>query len=134
MILTDELSGTTFSTNTAAEPTIGDKAYIQDLASQCAAGKGFTDTHNNGDGIYPGYPEAVQDLIPTTTAGAAGYIVYTLRFKVGRDSAKTRDERVAQLVHIAVSAAATTLVASLDAILSQPVLPNVATAAQSSGT
>ena len=89
----------------AGRKAIGDKADIQDLASRCAAGKGFTDVYRNGDTIYPGYPEAVAD----TT-----YYVYTLRFRVGRDSAKTRDERVWQIVHIAVPAAASTL---LDAIL-----------------
>ena len=72
---------------------IGDKADIQDLASRCAAGKGFTDTYRDGDTIYPGYPEEVEDRT---------YNVYTLRFRVGRDSAKTRDERVWQIVHIAV--------------------------------
>ena len=90
---------------TFGRKAIGDKADIQDLASRCAAGKGFTDTDRHGDTIYPGYPEAVAD----TT-----YYVYTLRFRVGRDSAKTRDERVWQIVHIAVPAAASTL---LDAML-----------------
>ena len=84
----------------AGRKAIGDKKDIQDLASRCAAGKGFTDTYRDGDSIYPGYPEAVAD----TT-----YYVYTLRFRVGRDSAKTRDERVWQIVHIAVPAAASTL-------------------------
>ena len=78
---------------TLGHKALGDKADIQDLASRCAAGKGFTDTYRNGDSIYPGYPETVED----TT-----YNVYTLRFRVGRDSAKTRDERVWQIVHIAV--------------------------------
>ena len=78
---------------TAGEKAIGDMADIQDLASRCAAGKGFTDTYRDGDTIYPGYPEAVEN----TT-----YNVYTLRFRVGRDAAKTRDERVWQIVHIAV--------------------------------
>ena len=90
---------------TLGRKAIGDKADIQDLASRCAAGKGFTDVYRDGDTIYPGYPEAVAD----TT-----YYVYTLRFRVGRDSAKTRDERVWQIVHIAVPAAASTL---LDAML-----------------
>lgn len=78
---------------TAGEKAVGDMADIQDLASRCAAGKGFTDTYRDGDTIYPGYPEAVEN----TT-----YNVYTLRFRVGRDAAKTRDERVWQVVHIAV--------------------------------
>lgn len=102
----DALSGEAWATGADfvdATPVIGDKAYIQDLASRCAAGKGFTDTLEFGPSIYPGYPEAVED----TT-----YNVYTLRFKVGRAASKTRDERVAQLVHIAVpvgAAAATSI-------------------------
>ena len=80
-------------TLTAGEKAMGDMADIQDLASRCAAGKGFTDTYRDGDTIYPGYPEVVEN----TT-----YNVYTLRFRVGRDAAKTRDERVWQIVHIAV--------------------------------
>lgn len=76
----------------AEEPT-GDKSYIQRLASECAAGKGFNHTAPEGREFIPGYPEAVED---------EKYNVYTLRFRVGRDSAKTRDERVWQLVHIAI--------------------------------
>lgn len=83
---------------TMGRKAIGDKADIQDLASRCAAGKGFTDTYRDGDTIYPNYPETVED----TT-----YNVYTLRFRVGRDSAKTRDERVWQIVHVAVPVGAT---------------------------
>ena len=89
-------------------PAIGDKKDIQDLASRCAAGKGFTDTYRDGDTVYPNYPEPVAD----TT-----YVVYTLRFRVGRDSAKTRDERVWQTVHIAVPSGNTSQIAALDAIL-----------------
>ena len=105
----DALMGTSWATGADfadAEPTIGDKAYIQELASKCAAGKGFTDTEISGRDIYPGYPEVVENLIPNASgtggASTAGYAVYTLRFQVGRDSAKTRDEKVWQLVHIAV--------------------------------
>lgn len=76
-----------------AKPATCDKAYVQDLASRCAAGKGFNDTYRDGDSNIPGYPEEVED----TT-----YNVYTLRFAVGRASAKTRDEVVTQVVHIAV--------------------------------
>lgn len=77
-----------------------DKAYIEDLASQCAAGKGFTDTYQNGDSIYPGYPEEVEDET---------YELITLRFAVHRLSAKTRDEVVSQLVHIAIPESNSTL-------------------------
>lgn len=94
---------------------IGDKAYIQDLASQCAAGKGFEHTAPEGREFIPGYPEAVEDIqlndsgnyVDGSTAAygkysTRGYSLYTLRFQVGRDSAKTRDEKVWQIVHIAV--------------------------------
>ena len=91
-------SNNSSTTITLGHKAIGDKADIQDLASRCAAGKGFTDTNRNGDTIYPNYPETVED----TT-----YNVYTLRFRVGRDSAKTRDERVWQIVHVAVPVGAT---------------------------
>lgn len=95
--LTDELRNVAFSTTSGetADPVIptGDKAYIEKLASMCAAGKGFNDTDYQGREFLPGYPETVEN----TT-----YNVYTLRFAVPRASAKTRDEVVNQLVHIAV--------------------------------
>lgn len=97
----DELSTLNLVENTniiyAIKP-IGDKDYVQDLASKCAAGKGFTDTYAMGPSTIPGYPETVED---------GSYTIYTLRFKVGRDSAKTIDERVWQIVHIATSDSAT---------------------------
>lgn len=110
MLFADGLTGTALSTtdgdNVNAEPTIGDKAYIQNLASQCAAGKGFEHTAAEGREYIPGYPEAVENLVPNTSGASgtstAGYVLFTLRFQVGRDSAKTRDEKVWQLVHIAV--------------------------------
>lgn len=80
-----------------------DKADIQDLASRCAAGKGFNDTYRDGDSIYPGYPEVVDE---------SQYVLYTLRFAVPRVAAKQRDEVVYQIVHVAVpvgSGAITTL-------------------------
>ncbi len=70
-----------------------DKVDIQDLASRCAAGKGFNDTYRDGDSIYPGYPEVVS---------SDKYVLYTLRFAVPRVASKQRDEVVYQLVHIAV--------------------------------
>ena len=80
-----------------------DKADIQELASRCAAGKGFNYLSGDGKGIYPGYPEVVDE---------EQYVLYTLRFAVPRVAAKQRDEVVYQIVHIAVpvgSAAITTL-------------------------
>lgn len=70
-----------------------DKIDIQDLASRCAAGKGFNNTYLDGDSIYPGYPEVVDE---------EQYVLYTLRFAVPRVASKQRDEVVYQIVHIAV--------------------------------
>ena len=84
-----------------------DKADIQDLASRCAAGKGFNDTYANGDSIYPGYPEVVDE---------DQYVLYTLRFAVPRVAAKQRDEVVYQIVHLAVPVGSASI-ATLDVIL-----------------
>lgn len=70
-----------------------DKADIQDLASRCAAGKGFNLAADDGKDIYPGYPEVVDE---------DQYVLYTLRFAVPRVASKQRDEVVYQLVHLAV--------------------------------
>lgn len=100
----DELAG--LEQNTAATPVIGDKAYIENLASECAAGKGFTETD---DDVLPGYPETVE---------AVQYNVTTLRFATPRRSAKTRDEVVNQLVHIAIPASITTAAGYFTALVS----------------
>ena len=84
-----------------------DKADIQDLASRCAAGKGFNYTGEDGKEIYPGYPEVVSE---------SQYTLYTLRFAVPRVSAKQRDEVVYQTVHIAVPVGATAIT-TLDTVL-----------------
>lgn len=92
LVPSDDLIGTAVTT-TVAEPAFGNKAYIQDLASRCAAGKGFNYLGEDGDKIYPGYPETVENK---------QYNVFTLRFAVPRAASKTRDEVVNQVVHIAV--------------------------------
>ena len=110
----DSLAGTNLVI-TNAEKNIGDKAFVADLASRCAYGKGFANTYNNGDSTIPGYPEDVEDFTlndsgenrngTDTTNGkysTSGYAIYTLRFKVGREASKTRDERVWQNVYIAI--------------------------------
>lgn len=126
VVATDGLTGTSL-TITHAEKPIGDKADIQHLASFCAAGKGFYHTAAEGREFIPGYPEDVVDY-ELNDSGAnrngtntnngkystAGYAVYTLRFKVGRDASKTRDERVWQNVYIAVPV---TKISAIDAIL-----------------
>ena len=110
----DSLVGTNLVI-TNAEKNIGDKAFVADLASRCAYGKGFADTYRSGDSTIPGYPEDVEDFTlndsgenrngTDTTNGkysTSGYAIYTLRFKVGREASKTRDERVWQNVYIAI--------------------------------
>lgn len=108
----DELTGVKPTAVTNGIPGILDKAYVVDLASRCAAGKGFNYTAQDASEIYPGYPDTVED----TT-----YTMYTLRFAVPRVAAKQRDEVVYQIVHIVVPSAAT-VVTTLDTIfgLSSP--------------
>ena len=89
----DGLMGVAVTDVTHGQKAILDKAYVQDLASRCAAGKGFNDTYSDGDSIYPGYPEVVD---------ANKYVMWTLRFAVPRVAAKQRDEVVYQRVHIVV--------------------------------
>lgn len=108
IVCADELTGVKPTAVTNGIAAILDKAYVEDLASRCAAGKGFNYTAEDAHEMYPGYPEAVAD----TT-----YTLYTLRFKVGRSAAKQRDEQVYQIVHIAVPSTAEALLTSLDTIL-----------------
>lgn len=108
IVCADELTGVKPTNVTNGVAAILDKAYVEDLASRCAAGKGFNYTAEDAHEIYPGYPETVAD----TT-----YTLYTLRFKVGRSAAKQRDEQVYQIVHIAVPSTAEALLTSLDTIL-----------------
>ena len=103
----DDLASSALTITTAGSPATGDKKYMETLASACAAGKGFTDTYRDGDTIYPGYPEGIEN----TT-----YAIYTLRFAVPRKSAKTRDEVVNQLVHIAVPVSNSTLTGKIDTL------------------
>ena len=116
LVPSDDLYGTTVTETTKGVKTVGDKAYVQDLARQCAAGKGFTNTDLESQHIYPGYPEAVEDV---------HYTIFNLRFATKRDSSHQRDEQVWQYVHIAVPETSAAL-ATITAILAQPVLPNTA--------
>lgn len=108
VVCADELTGVKPTSVTNGIAAVLDKAYVEDLASRCAAGKGFNYTAEDAHEMYPGYPESVAD----TT-----YVLYTLRFKVGRSAAKQRDEQVYQIVHIAVPSTASSLITSLDTIL-----------------
>lgn len=68
------------------------KEHIEKLQSQCAAGKGFTDTANGAE-LYPSYM-SMKGLDITKS------VMYTLRFSNKRKSSKTRDEVVNQTIHI----------------------------------
>lgn len=103
----DGLMGVSLTDVTHGKKAVCDKAYIQDLASRCAAGKGFNDTYVDGDSVYPGYPEVVDE---------DQYVLYTLRFAVPRVASKQRDEVVYQIVHLAVPVGSDSI-ATLDVIL-----------------
>lgn len=113
LVASDDLYGTNVTT-TNAVPAVGDKAYIEKLARECAGNKGFLNTDLESQHIYPGYPEKVED----TT-----YNVFTLRFATGRAAGKQTDERIYQYVHIAVPASNSSL-STIRSILTEPVLPN----------
>ena len=113
LVPSDDLYGTAV-TETVASPAIGDKAYVEKLARECAANKGFTNTDLESQHIYPGYPEDVED----TT-----YRIFNLRFATGREAGKQTDERIQQYVHIAVPTGSAAL-ATIRTILTQPVLVN----------
>ena len=102
----DSLTGTTASSTTHAKPAIGDKKFIEALAQKCAAGKGFNLLDQESRDIYPGFPEAVEDLVPNASgeagASTAGYVLFSLHFATGRVAGKQTDERVWQYVYIAV--------------------------------
>ena len=122
--LVDGLDGTAFADGwpIAAEPNIGDTAYIQDLAQRCAADKGFVYLDQASKDIYPGYPEAVEQIAYADIA-TKGYTVFNLHFATKRMSGKTGDEQVWQYVHIAVPTNNASL-ADIKTVLTQPVLPN----------
>lgn len=103
----DGLMGVAPTEVTHGKKAVCDKAYIQDLASRCAAGKGFNYAADDGKDIYPSYPEVVDE---------SQYVLYTLRFAVPRVAAKQRDEVVYQIVHLAVPVGAGSI-SDLDVIL-----------------
>lgn len=88
----DDLFGTTVN-ETPAEPAIGDKAYIEKLAQQCAADKGMVYLDNESADLYKAHPAEVEDV---------KYNLFSLHFATSRKSGKTGDEAVMQYVHIAV--------------------------------
>lgn len=83
-----------------------DSAAIKQLASMCAAGKGMNYLAEDGKELYPNYLADIED--------GKSYVLYTLRFAVGRDAAKQRDERVWQVVHLAVLSTNSTVIGGLD--------------------
>lgn len=100
LVAGDNLHGTKI-TNTSSKPNIGDKKFIENLAQQCAAGKGFNYLARESRDIYPGYPEAVEEIAQADIL-TKGYVVFNLRFATNREAGKTMDEAVWQYVHIAV--------------------------------
>lgn len=68
---------------------------IQELYIACLAGKGMKYFGEDGKELYPNYDTTLALLTENC-------VVYTLRFSVGRAAAKTRDEVVNQVIHIAV--------------------------------
>lgn len=88
-----------------AEAT-NDSAALKQLASMCAAGKGMNYLAEDGKELYPNYLADIED--------GKSYVLYTLRFAVGRDAAKQRDERVWQVVHLAVLSTNSTVIGALD--------------------
>lgn len=91
---------------TAYVEAANDSAAIKQLASMCAAGKGMNYLAEGGKELYPNYMADIED--------GKSYVLYTLRFAVGRDAAKQRDERVWQVVHIAVLSTNSTVIDALD--------------------
>ena len=94
------------SVTTAYVEAANDSAAIKQLASMCAAGKGMNYLAEDGKELYPNYLADIED--------GKSYVLYTLRFAVGRDAAKQRDERVWQVVHLAVLSTNTTVISALD--------------------
>lgn len=119
----DALAGTTVTVSTEAKKAIGDKAYVEDLAHRCVAGKGMNYLAEDGAELYPAYPEAVEDV---------HYTIFNLRFATKRDSSHQRDELVWQYVHIAVPETNSSL-STITSILGQPVLVNAAAEAEDEG-
>lgn len=100
LVASDSLHGVDVTT-TPSKPNIGDKNYIETLAQQCTAGKGFNYLARESRDIYPGYPEPVEEIAQDDIA-TKGYVVFNLRFATKREAGKTMDEAVWQYVHVAV--------------------------------
>ena len=100
LVASDSLHGVDVIT-TPSKPNIGDKHYIETLAQQCTAGKGFNYLARESRDIYPGYPEPVEEIAQADIT-TKGYVVFNLRFATKREAGKTMDEAVWQYVHVAV--------------------------------
>lgn len=94
------------SVTTPYAEAANDSAAIKQLASMCAAGKGMNYLAEDGKELYPNYLADIED--------GKSYVLYTLRFAIGRDAAKQRDERVWQVVHLAVLSTNSTVIGALD--------------------
>lgn len=92
LVASEALIGTAV-TIVEAQPATGDAEFIKDLARRCAAGKGFNTLYQDGDSIYPGFPEAVENVT---------YDIITLRFATTRSEGKQTDTKIYQNVYVAV--------------------------------
>ena len=86
---------------------VADANYIKRLYQECIADQGVKYLAEDGKEIYPGYnPDAITGT----------FNLFTIRFAVGRDASKTRDERAYQIVHIAVPISSSTYTAVTNTI------------------
>lgn len=103
----DFLYGVKVTDETTGTKAIGDKMYVQHLASEAAADRGFGSTYRDGDNVIPGYPIEVN---------ADSYTIYTLSFANSRKSGTgVINHTVNQILTIAVPTGSTQIV-SLDKI------------------
>lgn len=104
----DSLAGVELANVTVGMPAFADKAYVQDLASQCAADRGFNSTCPEGGNLNPNYPMEV---------AAASYTIYNIYFNNPHTGTSNTETVNCHLI-IAVPTGAG-LITSLDALLSK---------------
>lgn len=86
-------------TETNGSSGIADVRYVENLASMCAANRGFEYTALEGRDIYPGYPIELPSSVTS-------YNIYNIRF-ADRKVIRPTDEPINQLLHIAVGKGST---------------------------
>lgn len=91
--IADDMPAMNIDGTNHAKAAVNDTAYLKNLALQCAAGRGHNYTEGDVLDLYPEFAS-----VPDNTT----FTVFTLTWNVGRKSAKTRDEVVNQVLHIAL--------------------------------